>query len=334
MSIVKEVAELFIGPSVSPGDSKKDSKRKRRLGSEEEGHDESASRDDVDEMQKDIRELKESLKKMLEVVTRVEGLSTRVMKNEERVKKVEESVKEIKDELRVLREENEHLVDRNKTLEARLEGQQVRLEDQEEKSVDQEARSRRNNAILHGAAEEEGEDGDWEVTKRVALKFIKEECKVSSNVRIERAHRMPTKRRSDAPTDKPRPLIVKFLDFNDKMLVRKSAKANLPADRSRAVSDDLPLAVRQARRRLHDELERQKAMGKDVWIQYPARLFVNGSMVKNEPIVVEDRQTVNNGRGDYVRDDNRRPNYGGRQRNSHHQGDPGRGGRGGHRGRR
>ena len=104
------------------------------------------------------------------------------------------------------------------------------------------------------------------------------------------------------------------------MLVRKSAKANLPADRSRAVSDDLPLAVRQARRRLHDELERHKAMGKDVWIQYPARLFVNGSRVRNEPIVVEDSQKMNIGRGDYARNGDRRPNYQGRGCHRGHRG--------------
>ena len=33
-------------------------------------------------------------------------------------------------------------------------------------------------------SEEEGEDGYWDISKRVALKFIKEECKVPANVRI------------------------------------------------------------------------------------------------------------------------------------------------------
>ena len=305
-----DIAELLLGPLTVETDTASSKM--------EEGDD--------DVMKKDIRELKENVQKMmgqmgqlLEVITRVEALSTKVNKNEERVKKVEEMVKEDRDEIKLLREQNEHLVGRVAKMEARLEGQEekvgrvtkieARLEGQEEKSVDLEARSRRNNGIFHGVAEVAGEDKNWELSKGVALQFIKEKCKVSAHVKIERAHRIPTKRRDNAHPDKPRPLIVKFLDYNDKMLVKKS-RTNLPADGGFGISDDLPLAVRQARRRLHDELEFRKSKGDEVWIQYPARLFANGTMIRDEPVIAEERQQRRSGGGANERhDNNMRPNY-------------------------
>ena len=86
---------------------------------------------------------------------------------------------------------------------------------------------------------------------------------------------------------KPRPLIVNFYDFNDRVAV-KAGRKNIPTGCDIGISDDLPLAIRAARRRLHSELERYKSQNRDSYILYPAKLYVDGNLVREEPIRAED----------------------------------------------
>ena len=296
MSVLTGLAELFIGPELTNDNRKPKKPKRQRVASGEDGEDatEELMCDD-DAVKSDFQKLKENVVKMmgqmgemLEVITKMEALNERVNKNEERVKKVEEMVKEDRDEMQLLRERNEHLVERVEKLEARLVGQ-------EEKGVDLEARSRRKNLLFHGLKEEEGEDKDWDVSKKIALNFIKNTCKLQSTVVIERAHRIGRPRDQGARASKPRPLIVAFHDYNDRMAVKK-AKAQLPFGGEVGISEDLPRAVREARRRLHPELERRKAGGDEAWIKFPARLFVNGVMTREEPVVADEGLRVADGR--------------------------------------
>ena len=147
-----------------------------------------------------------------------------------------------------------------------------RMEDLEFRVIDQEARGRRNNLLFHGVDETHRED---------CLKVAKELLRKSGvpdpeNITIERAHRVPPHR---PPTQignrafKPRPLIVRFLDFTERQEVKR-AKKQLPAGVT--VSDDLPKEVREARKLLYPEMEAIKRSGGDCWIGYPARLIVSG----------------------------------------------------------
>ena len=68
----------------------------------------------------------------------------------------------------------------------------------------------------------------------------------------------------------------------------KAGRRNIPADCDIGISDDLPLAIRAARRRLHSELERYKGENRDSYILYPAKLYVDGNLVREEPIRAED----------------------------------------------
>ena len=77
---------------------------------------------------------------------------------------------------------------------------------------------------------------------------------------------------------KPRPLIVRFLDYNHRQLV-KDGRTHLPA--GLYISEDLPAEVRAARKKLHGEFTAAKNAGREVWITYPARLIVDGEEVNS-----------------------------------------------------
>ena len=136
--------------------------------------------------------------------------------------------------------------------------------------IDQEARGRRNNLLIHGLKESEGEDC---VSK--AKDFFRTECRVNTEVIIERAHRIGGRRQTPG---KPRPLIVRFLDYNHRQLV-KEGRQHLQT--GYGISDDLPREVREARKELYQEVRDAKALGKEAWISYPARLYIDGTLIRS-----------------------------------------------------
>ena len=268
-----------------------------------ESEDNNTMENDMKELKNDVKELTGHMKIVIAAIERFEELTKRVDKNEKNVKKVEEDVKKIdvmvKDgivNVNELQSSNEKLKKRLKVLEDKMGSQEEKnvnlvqkMEDrvtrQEEKSVDLEARSRRNNLVFHSVREKEGETDDD--CKEAVLKIIRDKCKVRKPVIIQRAHRIPPGPHNARSDNKPRPLIVNFHDFNDRVAV-KAGRKNIPADCDIGVSDDLPLAIRAARRRLHSELESYKSENRDSYILYPAKLYVDGHLVREEPIRAED----------------------------------------------
>ncbi len=72
-------------------------------------------------------------------------------------------------------------------------------------------------------------------------------------------------------------MIVAFLDYQDREAVR-SKRSKLPATVSMA--EDFPLPIRRARESLLPELKEIKNSGKRATIAYPAKLIVEGKLVK------------------------------------------------------
>ena len=97
---------------------------------------------------------------------------------------------------------------------------------------------------------------------------------------LQRAHRLGApKPRNNIGNgrQKPRPIIVNFLDFQDREAVR-FARKNLPA--SVSVNEDFPKEIRDARKSLMPQLKELKNQNKNVTIAYPARLISEGKVVK------------------------------------------------------
>ena len=141
------------------------------------------------------------------------------------------------------------------------------------KSIDLEARSRRNNLIFWGLAENVHEN-----CFAVIRDFIKNELDLDSDkMYLARAHRLGN-RKHNVRVQK-RPLIVNFRDFCDTEAVM--SKAFLLRGTPFSVDYDLPKEINQARKSLWTELKSIKSRrpGANAQIIYPAKLVVDGRIV-------------------------------------------------------
>ena len=307
----KEVIEvdgnMFLSAGAAARPERVDEKRHKRTIRGDTNSDsgvpsESKTEREIRELRIDVKNIMTKMDRFFELMDKVETLSTRVVKHEERLKAMEDTVKGGVDEVK-------ELTENYTTLLKRVEKVEERTSIQEDKSVDQEARSRRNNLIVQGLKETAGENEAK--CMKMAHEFVKEQCKVTEPVVIERAHRI-----GNEHAKKPRPFIMRFLDYNDRQTVKR-ARINLPRDSGLSISDDLPRAVRQARQRLNEEVARHKAANNDVWVTYPAKLFVGGKFIREEPVITEppkqrntDNRHMSDGRNDGR---NRRPEHPWRQ---------------------
>ena len=225
--------------------------------------------DKFEMIMKAVADLSEQMNKVLE---RVETMEEKIERVDERLKLQQNEVIEVKEDVKAVREEVCVWKKRVELLEGKL--------------IDQEARGRRNNLVFHGVPEK----GEAEDCMKMVKELVEGRCGVKG-ISIERAHRIPTGRRP--PGGKPRPLICKVLDFQNKQRVMKERK-RLP--QGVYVSDDLPREVRDARQRLKLDLETAKRSGKQAWIAYPARLIVDGMEVKAIQPVTELKDNIKGNR--------------------------------------
>ena len=138
------------------------------------------------------------------------------------------------------------------------------------KSWDHEARQRRNNLIFYNIAEQGGED-----VSVVLDDFIKTQLGVTRPVAIQRVHRL------GAPKPgKTRPIIVCFRDYPDVEVVLSNSKA-LQGKRQ-GISRDIPDPLRKARSNLEADRRKARQDGKRAVIAYPAKLVVDGVVVRDE----------------------------------------------------
>ena len=123
----------------------------------------------------------------------------------------------------------------------------------EDKVIDQEARSRRNNLVFHGVEEKVRETD--EESREILEKMIKSRCKIPERVVMERVHRLGQRPKPGTRPVKPRPIIARFLDYNQRERVRR-ARRDLPKEIR--VSEDHPWQIRQARGALSKDLDEEK----------------------------------------------------------------------------
>ena len=196
-------------------------------------------------------ELKPVIEMIAEVKKKVVGVEEQMRKQTDEVISVRTEVSDVKEEMRVWKEKVEKIEDR---------------------VIDQQARSMRNNMVVYGL----GEEGENENCERIMKDLIKEKCGVTRDIVIERPHRIPTGKRPAG--SKPRPMICRFPNYNDRQEVMRAARKNLP--RGINVADDLPPEVRAARKLLVPDLKQAKDQGKQAWIAFPSRLIIDNVEVK------------------------------------------------------
>ena len=229
----------------------------------------------LNEVKTEVKELKDFLKKidnklngldeikieLSNVVKTVDRIWKKIDEVDNRCDRVEEKVDELDRKYAQLQET---VMEQKRELDSSYEAFRA-LED---RSIDLEARSRRNNLVFYGLKEEGDED-----CRKVIERLLNVQCGMKKPVVMERVHRTGGRPKQPGST---RPMIVKFLDYNDKMKV-KALRDRLP--NSVYVKDDLPWAVREAQKSLIDECKKARQQDRDAFIAFPARLIVDGQEV-------------------------------------------------------
>lgn len=166
------------------------------------------------------------------------------------------------------------------------------------KSLDLEARGRRKNLIVKGLCEHAAEN-----CFELINEFLFNELELDSrNICIDRAHRIGKRRGFGISR---RPMIVAFRDFQDTVRIMDRA-FKLKGSRF-GLDRDYPHEISNARKLLWNRYKELKAAGREVTLEYPARLVVARKVVEDafpdwyevlkvnrvEPIISEEVNAAN-----------------------------------------
>ena len=148
------------------------------------------------------------------------------------------------------------------------------------KSIDLEARSRRNNVIFWGITEKTGQE-----CQEIIYNFMANELDIDTReMCIERAHRLGSQNSNinRSKADPKRPIIVRFRDYTatDTIMDNAYMLKGTPF----GVDRDYPKEIATARKKLYSSEEAKEARSRrlKVQVKYPAKLFIDGKMIKNQ----------------------------------------------------
>ncbi|XP_040066090.1 uncharacterized protein LOC120839795 [Ixodes scapularis] len=166
--------------------------------------------------------------------------------------------------------------DRTKQLESTVASLVYKIDDLEN-------RSRRNNLIIFGLSELPNEDSS-KLEERVTKEVLEDKLSVKTNG-IERIHRL------GKPTEgKTRPVILKLLDFRDKMKILRNC--NRLKNEPLSISEDYSKRVQGIRKKLLESSKSNKLAGEKVTLMYD-KVKINGKVytwddVKNDKSLIAD----------------------------------------------
>ena len=121
---------------------------------------------------------------------------------------LEKSVHDLKRDNRQLKQQNRVITNEINQMKTAFSKLEVRTTEAEKKNENLEAQSRRDNLKFFGFQDDDKET--WEQSEDKVREYIRTELNINdSDIKIERAHRLPSK-------NSPRPIIVKFSFYKDK----------------------------------------------------------------------------------------------------------------------
>ena len=150
-------------------------------------------------------------------------------------------------------------------------------------TVKLECHSRRGNLKFFGIKERENEtNNDSELALR---EFIRTKLKIlpgdEKNIHFDRVHRITSRySQSNGQSLKPRPIIVRLTDFQDKFFIKSFIK-NLPRGTGFGISDDFPKEVDEVRKLLYPILKAAKREKKNAYFNVE-KLIINGALYRGE----------------------------------------------------
>ncbi|XP_065675883.1 uncharacterized protein LOC136092092 [Hydra vulgaris] len=127
------------------------------------------------------------------------------------------------------------------------------------KSIDLENRSRRNNLRIDGILETLGES--WEDCEKAVKEIFKTKLKIQSEVVVERAHRI-----GQFKDNKPRTLVIKLLNFQDKNKILNAVK--YLKGTGLYINEDFAQETIYHRRKLWEEVKKLRSEGKYAILKY------------------------------------------------------------------
>ena len=158
---------------------------------------------------------------------KLDGINRRIHDQNERIQVLENLNDEFKESLDVthdilegkIKHTNKKLSEFSEEINAHRHNNQDRVDIGllRDKFRDMEDRLRRNNLSIEGIEDEKEET--WEATERKVLSILTNNLNLQ-DIRIERAHRMVPHN-----NDKKRTVIIKLLDYKDKVEILKNAKS-------------------------------------------------------------------------------------------------------------
>ena len=121
-------------------------------------------------------------------------------------------------------------------------------------------------------------------TKFALREFMRTKLKIppvdEENIHFDRVHRISSRRsQSNGRNPKPRPIIVRLTDFQDKFFIKSFIK-NLPRGTGFGISDDFPKGVDEVRKLLYPILKAAKREKKAAY--YVEKLIIDGALYRGE----------------------------------------------------
>ncbi|KAK3743027.1 hypothetical protein QZH41_003437 [Actinostola sp. cb2023] len=133
--------------------------------------------------------------------------------------------------------------------------------------VDLRARNMRNNLLFYNLPEEEEENPET-IVSDVLIKMGMMDAGYNQTMEIERAHRIGRRK-----PDTTRPIVVKFLRFQDKELIRKNA-FKLKGTKI-GISEQFPKEIADERKKLYPVMKEAKQKGSKA-VMVKDKLYING----------------------------------------------------------
>ncbi|CAN7942572.1 unnamed protein product, partial [Ixodes pacificus] len=151
---------------------------------------------------------------------------------------------------------------------AKVQALETSLNDLKIKYDDLENRSRRNNLIIYGI-EESGRNDSSTLEARVTKEIIEDRLQLQP-VPIERIHRI-----GKFSPEKPRPVILKLLDFRDKMKILRNCQKLKGSKFS--INEDFSKNVQELRKKLLERTKQNKTSGDKVTLRFD-KVKINDQM--------------------------------------------------------
>ena len=235
---------------------------------------ESRNMEDVTKQLKLILCKLESLESKLEtVIETVNNLKTTVNKLENVVDKVQGDAKKLRDDIYAMDKGVSYLNSEVQELRSKERVHLERIKGLEDQIMYQELYNRRENLRFLGVPESMADEED---TKEVIYQLLEKKLNIEEvrKIEIQRIHRVGKK------SNQTRPIIARFLRFQDREYIFKRAK-EMSRSLDFKVLVDLPKEIRDRRKAQWPKLKKAREEGKTGYFSWrePDKLYIDGVFV-------------------------------------------------------